>query len=823
MQASTRAFIKRGGAACAAAAVLLGGSFTVASAAPSNDLAPVPAVSVEATLPSTDSTPSTSSSATPLPEGLAEAVDRDLNLSVEEFNAQGELAAKAADVQTEVAKADPNALVSIAGDTIKVQASPTAAAAAKTAAGTSKVVVTAAPATTKVAAANVDALFADYVSTFGSAKLQSIMVNGNGEFVIRTGDPATVGSANDGSTLKTFAFSAAATPTVSDFAAKYGNVKIETASGPATAYANDVTNGQGYFAASTDFLKGGICSTGWNGFNRDGAPAIISAGHCTFDGVLKDTYLMDPEKAPAVTDDLNSGSPLNPLVPVGTFGFSQFGGLDNSPATGTETNPGNIGTDVSVIDGINPDLNQIAVATDWATPTDLGASGAKVDRVSTAIVGAPICKSGRTTGWTCGNVDAVGVFLVGGIQNPADVADQRAVRGFGSTTMKSDHGDSGGPVISANSAVGITSAGTEDGSWSYTADLETALAATDGYSVKIFLETPVVTTTGTVYREGTISGTVAGAPAGTEVAVTIDGKTVEVPVDAAGKWSVKAPNKFGTFSITAKTKNGFNESETTEASIEVIRETLADPAITAPANAGTVAAPVTTITGTGKAGATVELAGDVEGSAVVGADGTWSFTIPGALEIGEYTVTAKQTLTDWNDSKEVASKFSVALAAPAVTSPSNGQEFAFDQGPAEISGTNVEGAAVTVTLNGTSYEATVVDGTWSVALDAKLVTGKYTVTAVQTVGDDKSLTATSEFSVLAEPKPEPTTPPVTEEPTTPAPSSPAPSDAPTKAPSNNDLANTGASSSMLVLGGVGGLLLLAGSVFLLIRRRNNAA
>ncbi|MDD0859825.1 hypothetical protein NHF46_23305 [Arthrobacter alpinus] len=171
-----------------------------------------------------------------------------------------------------------------------------------------------------------------------------------------------------------------------------------------------------------------------------------------------------------------------------------------------------------------------------------------------------------------------------------------------------------------------------------------------------------------------------------------------------------------------------------------------------------VAAPVTIITGTGKAGATVELTGGVSGTAMVGADGKWSFAIKPGLEVGPYTVTAKQTLSDWNDSANTTSKFTVVPAAPAVTTPSNGQEFAFDQGPTAISGTNIMGATLTVTLNDKAQTVTVVDGTWSVALDAKLATGKYTLTAVQAVDGVDSLTATSAFTVLAAPLPEPTTP-----------------------------------------------------------------
>ncbi|WP_218713444.1 LPXTG cell wall anchor domain-containing protein [Arthrobacter sp. BF1] len=846
MQASTRAFIKRGGAACAAAAVLLGGSFTVATAAPSSDptIAPtVASVTAEATSSAAptsapSATSSTPSSAAPLPDGLAEAVKDDLDLSVEEFNAQGELAAKAAQVQTEVVKADPNAQVSIAGDTIRVQASPAAAAAAKAVAGSAKVSVTsvkAAPLSTKVDAANVDALFADYISAFGAAKLQSIMVNGNGEFVIRTGDPAKGGPA-----MKSRSFSAAAAPSVSDFAAKYNNVKIEAASGPAAAYATDVTNGQGYAAFDNPRTTGGACSIGWNGFNKAGAPAVITAGHCTGDGALTDAVLTDPEQEPAVTGDLNSGGLMGPL---GTFGASQFGGKGNTPATaptdwdGDKTKLNNIGTDVAVIDGIDPAINQLAKVTDWKTPADPKASGPVVGGISDAIVGTDICKSGRTTGWTCGTVTEVGVFTVAGTTYPDEEAacnpvptvpacdDIRAVRGFGSTNLDANQGDSGGAIIAGNLAVGMTSAGTP-GVISYGVSLTDALKHTGGYTVKIFLEAPKVTTTAPLYREGAVTGTVAGAPAGTTVTVVIDGVTTEAPVGADGKWSTKAPNEFGTFSVTATTKNGFNTSETTEASIEVIKETLAAPAITTPANNSTVGAPVTTISGTGKAGATVELTGGVTGTAVVGADGKWSFTIEPGLEVGPYTVTAKQTLTDWNASTNTTSKFTVVPAAPAIKTPSNGQEFAFDQGPAAISGTNIEGATLSVTLNGKAQTVTVVDGTWSVALDAKLASGKYTVTAVQTVDGVDSLTTTSAFTVLAEPKPEPTTPPVTQEPTTAPTVAPttepttAPTVAPTKAPTDNNLANTGASSSLLVLGGAGGLLLLAGAVFLLIRRRN---
>ena len=846
MQASTRAFVKRGGAACAAAAVLLGGSFSVATAAPTAEPTSASTIAAEASYSATPS--ATGSDTAALPSGLAEALDRDLNMSVDEFNAQGELAAKASDVQAAVAKTDPAAVISITGDTINVHATPAGAAAAKAAVDPSKITlssVPAAPLSSRTDATNIDALLAAYISEFGVANLQSIMTNEKGGFVIRTGEPASSGTA-----AKARSFSAAAKPSVTDFAATFSNVTVETAAGPATALATEVTNGQGYAAFSE---KGGAaCSIGWNGFNATGKAAIITAGHCARDGAAKLTLLTNPETEPAV-----GGPGGNLIASLGLFGASQFGGPGNSRATAPtdwDEDPNkvnNIGTDVAVIDvgpldieGL-PDvaLNQLPKVTKWTTPANPKDAGPAVTSTSDAIVGAAICKSGRTTGWRCGTVSGVGAFLVQGINFAADKTDVRAVRGFGSTNLTSDQGDSGGSIISGGTAVGMISAG-DPGKVTYGVSLTDALKHTDGYTVKIFLETPKVTTTAPVYREGAVTGTVTGAPAGTKVTVTIDGVETKATVGTEGKWSVKAPNKFGTFSVTAQTTNGYSTSETTEASIEVIKETLAAPAITSPAADSKVLTPATTLAGTGKAGATVELSGDAKGTAVVGADGKWSFTLTPGLDVGNYTVTAKQTLEDWNDSTSTSSSFSVVLAAPAITSPSNGQQFAFNEGPNEITGTNIEGATVKVTVNGKAYDATVVNGagsvalgarlamgtyavtaaqevggTWSVDLGSQLASGTYTVTVVQRVDDLDSLTATSTFTVLAEPKPEPTTPPATQAPTAPT---TAPTAAPTTAPNNNDLANTGASSSLLVLGGAGGLLLLAGSVFLLIRRRNNA-
>lgn len=834
MQAFTRGHLKRGGAACAAAAVLIGGTFTAGAAS----AAPTPSAVVAT--PATDAAPAAGAA---LPGGLAEAIQRDLGMSLAEFNAKGALASKASAIAADVAKADPSAVVSIAGDTVKVQTS--APARAKAAAGSTKVAVTAVNTSTLSGhVSGVDALFADYVSTFGAENLLSVTLNASGDYTIRT---AELQAGLPVATQRLFATSLE--PSIADFSAKYANVAVEGASGPAKpTFAEgdpfDVVNGQGYAAINAAAQKGGLCSTGWNGFNKTGQPAIVSAGHCTMDGLLKDTYLTNPLFDKGATGDPAVRPQL--LAPLGTVGFSQFGGVGNSTTTADPDGwhaSSNIGTDVSVITGLPENFTQAPKvakwtgAATWAVPEQVSTDSTNINvtGVATPVLNAPVCKSGRTTGWTCGTVDEIGAYAVAGINYPSeenpngDPLDIRSVRGFASiaTTMMNDHGDSGGPIISGNTAVGITSAGGKlsDGRFlAIGADLKTALAATDGYTVKIFLETPQLTTTGPVFRQGTITGTLAGAPAGTTVSVTIDDVTEEKAVADDGTWSVAAPNKFGTFPVIVHAMNGFSTSASTEASIQVIKETLAAPAITSPADGSSVGAPVTTIAGTGKAEATVELSGDVTGTAVVGADSKWSFTLPQGLDaVGVYRVTAKQTLIDWNDSPTTTSSFTVAPAAPVITSPRNGQEFAFNQGPHVISGTNLAQASVQVTVSGKSYAAVVEGTTWSVTLPSKLPSGDYSITAVQQWGDFRSLTAASTVTVLAEPAPpatpEPTAPPTTPGATT-APTT-APSQAPIVAPVNtDDLAITGASNSLLILGGAGVLLLLGGAAFLLIRRRN---
>ncbi|GAA4022138.1 hypothetical protein GCM10022247_52930 [Allokutzneria multivorans] len=71
-----------------------------------------------------------------------------------------------------------------------------------------------------------------------------------------------------------------------------------------------------------------------------------------------------------------------------------------------------------------------------------------------AAVGAAVCRSGSTTGWRCGTIQA---------KNQTVVYEQGTVKGMTKTNACAEGGDSGGSWLSGNQAQGVTSGGTAEG------------------------------------------------------------------------------------------------------------------------------------------------------------------------------------------------------------------------------------------------------------------------------------------------------------------------------------------------------------------------
>lgn len=590
-----------------------------------------------------------------------------------------------------------------------------------------------------------------------------------------------------------------------DFEATYGNVVVEKIPGGFDALAaTDVVGGAGYAAPVGETGQAGLCSVGFSAWDPNGAPAIVTAGHCTNDGTLGATFLTTPSD-----DTAGGGTQPSLLSPLGTFGFSQFGGPGNTEGVKNSTS-----VDIAVIDDINPALDLLPEVTDWTNTTDLSASTTEISSVGTVDLRKPVTKSGRTTGLSTSTGSLT--------QGWADVAG-RTVKGFGGD-MRVDQGDSGGAVFQGEKAVGIVSGGNDPGTFIWVADLQAGLGRTGGYTIQLAIDAPVLTSPaegGDVERGAAISGT---GPANTTIVVTPEaGQPFETTTNAAGAWSFDAPTTLGDYSFAVQAKNGFNLSETNTYTVQVVPAPLRAPSITTPADGSTVETSLTEVSGRGTPGATVTVTGDVTGTSVVSPGGSWS--VPAELSYGSYSISATQSV-ETETSPAMTSDFVVAPVAPSISTPGDGDWFYDVDAPASASGVGIEGATVTLDVNGETvgtYDIAAgapIDGAadlvaaaapgdnWEIGLANALVTGSNTISATQTIDGITSAAETVTIDVRASA----------------APAQPGtPGDAPGDSPDNgDDLAVTGADVDLLPVGIAAWLLIAGGLSIALVRKRRLA-
>lgn len=546
---------------------------------------------------------------------LDAAVQRDLGLTREQFTAAGELGAQAAAAAAQLRDVPGYAGIRLAdGHVVVTGSGPEFLAKVAALAGTLPDLTVEAPQARRTdggaapsgggaangsqLAVSTEQLFQAYVRDVGPEGLQAVMA-ADGKFVIRTGAlnaPESAGQAGGvaadattaagttaagTTTAGTTAAGASGKVSPADFVARYANVELD--GGAPLKPEAEVPGGVGYIADT-----GWICSTGFSAFDPAGLPAVLSAGHCASDGQ-------------AVTATLEFQFVRKD--PLGEFGFSQFGGPGNSriienPAD--PENPGNVGTDISVIHNIPEGLDPLPAASTWGDPSQPGPD-VKIIGTADPVLGMPICRSGRTSDWSCGTVDAVGIYVVPGPDFAADPTDLRAFRGFLSYGVQSSGGDSGGPYVSGNYAVGTHAAGDAPpapgepvpANFAVGATISESLAVLPGYQLELFLNKPAVSSPlpGGSYEPGqAISGNVPAAPAsavaaGSTVKVTVEGEDpVEVPVDAAGNWSFTAPDGNGPLRFTAETVNGFSTSGAVEFEFAKAAAEPPAPGLPAPGN-----------------------------------------------------------------------------------------------------------------------------------------------------------------------------------------------------------------------------------------------
>ena len=650
--------------------------------------------------------------------GLAEAVQRDLGMTLAEFDAAGALARRAADAAPSLRALPGYVGISLAGGKIAVKGSgpellarvaelnQSGPAAFVLAAPAAAAVV---PSAAELLASSTQQLFEAYVREVGAAGLQAVTYT-NGHFVIRTGgtnmaqsvpaaDADLDSDAVPASGMDTQPATAPGTKpkmSAADFVARYANVALERGSRIATE--EDFFGGQGYIIDGRT-----LCSAGFGAFSPAGEPLVLTAGHCAADGTAKQAQIEDPAGAPAASG-AGSGAAAGTL---GTFGFSQFGGPDNSTVAADGTN---VGTDIAVLKGIRRGLDLQPAVTRWDNPADPGPTSVKIVGTVAPFQGQPVCRSGRSLGWSCGTVDSVGTWVISGPNSlPPDYDnDLRALNGFDSSTVKSQPGDSGGPWISGNFAVGMHTGAESEGGVQTRAIATTledaARRVPGGVQLQLFLAKPTLAAAanGTVTAGEPIKGHVGAGSASvvapnSKVRITVKGQKpgqkagqpLEVPVDASGKWQFPAPSSAGQFKFSAETVNGFSRSGAVSLSVDVSR--LAAPAITSPVDGPSLTA-IETIEGTGEAGRTVRLSGDFAGTGLVAADGRWSIKVADQPVFGKISVTAVLTAPGQADSPSVTRTYSVIPPVPAVSNLRDGKHLRQDALPAGISGTAIDGA-----------------------------------------------------------------------------------------------------------------------------------
>ncbi|TQF69236.1 S1 family peptidase [Rhodococcus spelaei] len=359
--------------------------------------------------------PVTPAPAAPLPADLVTAIQRDLGLSPEQYLAKAESGQKLVGFANELRAKFPD---NFAGAWLDPSGKPLIgltdgkdADAARKAAEAAGYTVKDLPHSEKalqdqLAKANswIAKLPAPLAGLVGGAVVDTV----NNNLVLRVTNTAEIGGLQlpdflDGVVL-------ALSPALGSVAP----AAVNNGGAPADA----LLGGDSYAAENKDGAF--RCSLGFNGTDASGATVNISAGHC------------DPNRGAAGT---SAASIAFQMPADGVFG----------PRFGTFARTNLDGHDFSVIRIDNdaaPRFQNNLVRVPRQAP--LAITG-----TADPVVGAPVCKSGLTTGFSCGTINAVDQTVKVG---------QRTLRNGFSANICALEGDSGGTVVTGDRALGISSA-----------------------------------------------------------------------------------------------------------------------------------------------------------------------------------------------------------------------------------------------------------------------------------------------------------------------------------------------------------------------------
>lgn len=197
-----------------------------------------------------------------------------------------------------------------------------------------------------------------------------------------------------------------------DKAASYGSaVAVRDSDGKAVSMAGTV-----YPGSRMDYGNH-YCSVGYGARDASGRQVLVTAGHCVEN--LPDLYYDGSHFAKGTTTRFHHG---RNSVDMGLA--SVDAGWTVAPRVGT-----------------------------WNNGGDIAVEGSR-----RAPVGSDVCKSGATSGWTCGSIKAYDYSVT--YTDPGQPAT--LVTNLGLSNACDLGGDSGGPWISGNQGQGMTSGGQTD-------------------------------------------------------------------------------------------------------------------------------------------------------------------------------------------------------------------------------------------------------------------------------------------------------------------------------------------------------------------------
>ncbi len=339
---------------------------------------------------------------------------------------------------------------------------------------------------------------------------------------------------------------------------------------------------------------------------------------------------------------------------------------------------------------------------------------------------------------------AVDTLTVVAITSPRNTAD--------STPVLAGTGEPGAAIAATVAGQTLSTTVGDDGSWAVevpaaladgaydvsvatTDELGNVAAASQVLTVDTATTVAITSQTATADSTPVLSGT---GEAGATVEVTVAGQILSTTIDPDGSWSAEVPSALpdGDFGLTATATDALGNTATTTSALTI--DTSTSVTIDGP---GATDDPTPTLSGTGEPGATIEITvADQTLTGTVAGSGTWSITVPAALEDGSHPVAVTATDHHGNVDSAVGTLVVDTRTTVGVTSDS----VTADPVPV-FAGTGEPEATVTVSVGGQDVSTVVdQDGTWSAGVLTALSDGVYdaVITATDTLGNAASTSQT---------------------------------------------------------------------------------